>query len=370
MKFLHVSLQDFRNLALVRRDLSAPRTFLVGKNGQGKSNFLEALGFLSALRSFRVSEIPPLIREGMPSARMIYHVAHEHAGEQEIEVEIRRGKKRVLLNGERVATLSSMIGRFPVVTLSSEDMEYLRGNPGHRRRFLDLILSILNPEYLRQLKRYAAALQERNRLLKRRHVDASQCEAFEAQMAPAAAALVRLRRQFLMDFRKDLEVIYNRISSAEEAPELHYRMSCEIEAEVSAFRGLFREERGRDTLLGNTRSGPHRDDFQVRLLGRAARAYASEGQKRGLVVAIRLAECVAIHRVLGIRPVLVADDIVGELHPERRSNFWKCLDPGMQVVASGTSLPDRRFASWNLIEVRNGELAAAPRESLQTGEAS
>ena len=355
MRITHVAIQDFRNFELVRIGVPEQRHFLLGENAQGKSNFLEALGFLSAMRSFRVSEIPPLIRAGQSIARIIFKIDHEEAGEQEIEMEVRRGKKRVLINGDRISKLSSIIGRYPVVTLSSEDMEFLRGNPATRRRFLDLVLSTLYPEYLEQLKRYTQSLRERNQLLKAAGGNADQCDAFERQMAPAAFQLVEMRRRFFQDFRKDLEVIYNRISTRDEMPELVYKLSSDFKSEVD-FRDLLQRERERDRLLGNTRVGPHRDDFLIQLQGRKASAFASEGQKRGLVVALRLAECEAILRVLGVRPVLIADDVVGELDAERRNQFWNCLDDGMQVFASGTLLPDARFSSWNILEVNRGSL--------------
>ncbi len=359
MRIQRVALQSFRNIKALRLDLPGNRLFLTGKNGQGKSNLLEALGYITALRSFRVNETSALIEEGQKEAVILVELEHEHMGGVPFEVRLRRGGKQVVLDGERVSALSSIIGQFPTVVLSAEDLELLRGNPGRRREFLDLLCSSVDAEYLRQLKAYNLGLKSRNLLLKGEAGAGlrAQARAFEQQMAHPAAFLVQRRRSVLHTLFQGVEPIYKQISQVEERPVVDYRPNLAPDT-ADGFLAAWKEGFERDVVMGSTRIGPQRDDFMIQILGRRAKVHASEGQKRGLVTAIKLAECRMIQDQTGLQPVLLADDIVGELDPNRRRGLWESMDQDWQVIATGTDLPDDRFKSWQVIEVADGQFTA------------
>ncbi len=354
MKLHYFGHDHFRNLEPARLDFQGRHHFFLGKNGQGKSNLLEAMGYLGALRSFRTHETGPLLQTGGGEARLLYEFRDE--GEiHVVELTLRQGSKRLLVDGEPVRRLSSVIGRFPSITMHSGDLALLDGSPGNRRRFLDLHLCLLSQEYLQSLKAYQDGLSERNALLKKKPVDGGQCEVFEGLMARSAVHLIEARSRGLGLLEAAFVEAYGRISPVDECPRLRYRPDVVNPGEAD-FRALLKEQRSRDALLGTTRRGPHRDDLVFELQGGEARAFASEGQKRGMVVALRLAQMEVLRKGLGRRPLLFADDILGELDSERRERFWSGFDPEVQLVATGTEPPGTNLSRWQVFAVESGRV--------------
>ncbi|WP_269526782.1 DNA replication/repair protein RecF [Coraliomargarita parva] len=354
MRFLQLRLQQFRNIDFAELDLSSSRSFLLGANGQGKSNLLEALGLITALRSFRTQSLTALPQQGGPGYAVVYSVEHEQQGRTEVELQSARAGRTVSVDGEKISRLGDFIGRFPVVPLSSGDLMLLRGSPTERRRFLDLTLSAVDPAYYHALRRYHRGVAERNRLLKQ-NGSAAELSAFEAEIAPQAVALARRREQGFEALRRVLTCVYEGIAEADEGPEMVFQASdsCESEDAVAA---MLRNSRKRDAIVGSTQKGPHRDDFALRLRVGGAREYASDGQQRGLCVALRIAQARFFHERLGVQPVILADDVLGELDPHRKAGFWKACPEDFQIIATGTELPDRP-ESWSVWQVRQGAFA-------------
>lgn len=351
MRFLNIRLQDFRNVGFSELDLNSPRVFLLGPNGQGKSNLLEALGLVTALRSFRTQDLSALPRKGAMEYSAVYSIEDECEGT--VDLEIRGGSRgrSVLVDGERVSRLSDYIGRFPVVPLSSGDLQVLRGSPSERRRFLDLTLSAVDRSYYKALRGYHQGVTERNRLLKMGR-SAAELSAFEAEMSLAASIIAERRSAALVEIGASVREIYEALAEGDEGPELSFKPNV-AEFGDAAFRSLWERDRERDSILGSTRHGPHRDDFELRLTVGGAREYGSDGQQRALCVALRLAQARLFQSALKQAPVLLADDVLGELDPRRRAGFWKACPPEWQIVASGTSRPEGE-ADWNLWQVRAG----------------
>jgi len=355
MKLCLISLENFRNIESARIQFSGNRHFLVGRNAQGKTNLLEAAGFPGALRSFRGIESGSLIRTGREQARLLYQFDHEQMGDTELEIGLHGGAKKVLLEGERVNLLSSVIGLFPSVILHGGDSRLLEGSPSERRRFLDLFLSMLDPEYMQCLKDYYRSMAGRNQLLKKNRPDEAQIRAFEEVMATSGPVLQRCRATRLKQLQDWLCRLYGKISPVAEEPNLKYCPDAWTE-DKDSYLAFFEENRRKDAILGITRRGPHRDDFQFELMGETAKGFVSEGQKRGLVAALRLAQCAVFKEIHRRNPILLADDIVGELDDERRERFWSCFDPGIQVIATGTTLPSGAFREWQIFEVEAGRI--------------
>lgn len=347
--------ENFRNLRATRLQLEGRRQFLVGKNGQGKSNLLEAMGYVGALRSFRTHDTRALLGKGKDQARLLYELKAESGAVDTVDIQLRKGGKQVAINGEKLKTLSELVGLYPTLTLHGGDLQLLEGPPGDRRRFLDLFFSMLSQDYLNHFKRYSQSLEGRNRLLKQPRLDAAQCEAFEREMAESAFFLQSFRSEHLIRLSREFLNYYRAISPRDEAPSLTYQAATPIHS-VEAFLSLQKKEREKDAIVGTTRRGPHRDDFRFGLLEEDAKTFASEGQKRGLVVALRLAQCALFQELLNRSPILLADDIIGELDSERRSRFWDCFDPAIQVIATGTQLPDQRFEEWQIFELEEGRV--------------
>ncbi len=349
-----ISLQHFRNIPLAALDLVGPRQFLVGANGQGKTALLEAAGFITALRSFRTAETKLLIAHGQPEATLVCTVDHEQRGATDITIKLRAGSKDVWMDQERVTKLGDFLGQFPTVAFSSQDQQLIRGSPSGRRRWLDLTLAAMDGAYLQALQSYHRALEGRNALLKK-GAPADQLSAFERPLASHGAVLMAARAAGLASLATDLTAAYGLLADQAEpagfayAPDLNERDEPALLARLAAGRA-------RDAQLRTTLAGPHRDDFDFTLNGRAAKDFASEGQQRSLVLALRLAQAAYYQRRSGIKPVLLADDVLGELDPGRRRRFWTAIAADTQVIATGTALPpaNEEDRPWQVFAVQAG----------------
>lgn len=351
MRFLNLRLQHFRNIDFAELSLAADRTFLLGSNGQGKSNLLEALGLVTALRSFRTQAMSALSQKGSAGYAAVYEIEHEVRAHTELEIHFSSAGRKVQMDGEKVSRLGEFIGRFPVVPLTSGDLMILRGSPAERRRFIDLTLSAVDGAYYNALRHYHRGVAERNRLLKKGG-SAAELSAFEAEIAPHAVSITQGRKVGVELIRHALKQVYLGIAEADEGPELDFKPSAHTE-DVEAFRKLLHDGRKRDQILGSTQKGPHRDDFQLNLQVGGAREYASDGQQRGLCVALRIAQAQVFEARLGVKPVILADDVLGELDPHRKAGFWRSCPLSYQIIATGTQLPED-VDSWSVYEVSKG----------------
>jgi len=356
MRFRNLRLQNFRNIEFAELPLDAPRTFLLGANGQGKSNLLEALGLVTALRSFRTQNAGSLPRKEVGQYALVHQLEHEQYGETEIEIHGGRQRRKLLVDGEPVTRLGDFIGRFPVVPLNSSDFQLLRGSPSERRRFLDLTLSSIDRDYYDALRQYHRGVAERNRLLKNGS-SRGEFDAFEAEIATHAAVLFQKRREGVARLSAVLQTVYTGLADADEGPDMVYSPNVEAET-ASEFAGIFAASRRRDEIMGATQKGPHRDDLNLALKVGGAKEYASDGQQRGLCAALRIAQAALFREALQVAPVLLVDDVLGELDPHRKAGFWKACPEGLQIVATGTELPEDA-PEWSVRRVTGGKLVQA-----------
>lgn len=354
MRIREIHLIDFRNIVSARLEVEAGDSFFVGANAQGKTALLEACGLVTAMRSFRTSEVRSLIRQdGGGEAQLRIVLDHERRGETSIEIRLARGARRLQLDGEKVSRLQELIGQFPTVAFTSDDLQLVRGSPQDRRRLLDLLLAATSSEYYGCLRRYHISLRERNSVL-RQGGDDRQLRAFEWEMAESGAGVVRGRARCVRQLQEDMIALYNSFAPDLERCGLEYRPNLECE-EGDAFREALDSNRERDRRTGTTGIGPHKDDLKISLQGMRGREFASEGQQRGLVLALKLASIRWIQQCTGIQPVVLADDVLNELDRDRRRRFWKELDLDVQVLATGTELPETgRNAGWNVWKVNAG----------------
>lgn len=367
MRLRKLTLRHFRNVGFAALEFSGRQHFLVGANGQGKTNLLEAAGFLTALRSFRTTDNKLLVGIGQHCAALAFEIEHERQGETQVTIKLRHDGKELWCDQARVTKLAEHLGKFPTVVFSSQDMLLVRGSPAGRRRWLDLTLAAMDAGYMRALQTATRALAERNALLKSGRGSPAEFGAFEQALAPAAAELIGRRTDGLRALGKTLRETYARLSGDGEPAGLVYEPNFS-EASAEALLARLESGRTRDQLFRTTLVGPHRDDFHFNVKRSIAKDFASEGQQRSLVLSLRLAQAAWFREKSGICPVLLADDVLGELDPERRARFWSAIDPESQVIATGTQLPtvaggpDAGLGTWQVFEVSDGafsEKAAA-----------
>ncbi len=354
MRVTRIKLQNYRNIAFADLKLDGCAQFLAGPNAQGKTNLLESVGLLTALRSFRARDGKTLIRHDCREAKLAFYLADERFDLTEVWITLKRRGKEVVVDGKKVTRFRDFIGRFPVVVLSGRDIQLLRGSPVVRRQWLNLLLASGNAEYYDDLRDFHRLLYQRNALLK---IDGKPAEldVFEKMLAEKAARLHAHRASEMAKLASEMKRIYQIVSPVREDPELHYKPDLEASSPED-YLASFQENRERDHLLKSTQHGPHRDDISFYLESKMARDYASEGQQRSMVISLKLAQLQYLRRVSGVVPVLVADDILEELDNRRKSNFWKAVGESVQVMAAGTAIPSVESpVSWQVFHVIDGK---------------
>lgn len=359
MRLRKLTLRHFRNIGFATLEFGGRQQFLIGANGQGKTNLLEAAGFLTALRSFRATNNKLLIGHGQTTAAIACTLDHERQQETHVTIKLHHDSKELWCDQARVTRLADYLGKFPTVVFSSQDLQLVRGSPAGRRRWLDLTLAAMDPTYLRALQIFTRAVAERNMLLKRGGAGDGQLGAFEQTLAPAAADLIALRQAGLRALGGALKSAYAQLCEDAEPASLVYEPDFP-DASAEALLARLESGRARDAQFRTTLVGPHRDDFRFVVRGTAAKDFASEGQQRSLVLALRLAQAAWFHERSGIRPVLLADDVLGELDPSRRRRFWSAIDPESQIIATGTRLPEADLGTWQVFEVAGGDFTEKP----------
>lgn len=352
MRVTRVRAADFRNLAFADVDTDAPRVFLVGPNGQGKTNLLEAAGLITTLRSFRTTDIEPLVRTGAVEAKVRVDLALERGEACSVEVMLAKGSRRATVDGHPAKSVSELLGRFPTVAFCSDDLRLVRGSPSNRRRWLDLALSGTDLGYLAAARAHAKALDGRNALLRSGRAGDDELAAFEQAMLPHARLLISARRAALDELNRSLAAVcatagFPSLGSVAYEPD-----ACEDDIAAA-----WVASRAADRATETTRRGPQRDDFAIRFAGQPAADYASEGQQRLLVLALCLAQLRRATQRSATAPVILADDVLGELDAERRAAFWTCVGDRHQILATGTALP--ASGEWRVLAVTEGRYAQA-----------
>jgi DNA replication and repair protein RecF len=357
MRLRRVTLQNFRNITLARLELKGTRHFITGSNGQGKTNILEGISLLTALRSFRTADFGALIQQDHKEAGLGFELEHERYGGSSIQMLLRSDGRELTVDQQKITRLGDFVGQYPCVVFSSHDLLLLRGAPARRRRWLDLSLAVVDREYLRQLQTYHQGLAGRNALLKKGSGSA-QLFAFDQAMASAAVDLFRKRAAGMQAFAGLLVRAYNAVAaSSGEQASLAYRPNCP-EDSAEAFCRAMRKSLEADLKWRSTQRGPHKDDFEFSLNGQDAKIFASEGQQRLFVLAIKMAQASWFLERGGLRPVLLLDDVVGDLDLPRRERFWSMLADDSQIIATGTSLPEAFSKHWQVLKVEQGVVSS------------
>jgi len=324
-----LAVRDFRNLARV--DIAPPPEgfALVGENGQGKTNLLEAIHYLQLLRSFRGARDAELVRFDTAG----FYVAAEIANAPHRTVSAgfeRAGKrKRVLVDGNERQRLTDALGAFPAVLFSPRDAEIVAGAPGARRRFLDMMLALSSRPYLAALQRYRAALAQRSAAMRRPGVAGARQEqsvaVWEAPLAEHGAVLWRARRDWTLAQRARYAELCAAIGERTPA-DLSYASSIgEPDDPEAALRDALARNRAADIRRGLTHAGPHRDDLSLTLGGRNLRAFGSAGQQRTAAIALRLLESATRRAASGSEPVILLDDPFAELDARRAARILELL---------------------------------------------
>jgi DNA replication and repair protein RecF len=367
-------LQNFRNFRDETVEFPEQGAALIGDNGQGKTNLLEAVYYLEIFRSFRGARDEQLVRFGDGYFRVEGHLT---LGEGEDGVDVAAGysregrRKKVTVDGREPTRVAEAIGRVGAIVFTASDVEIVAGAPGARRRFLDIILSLVEPDYLPALQRYRQILAQRNGLL-RDGAGAPELGAWNAGLVEVGAGICEARARWVAEwqgsFARYCEVISGgQAAGLEYAPSVPPPLGSEaegpllIEAWHEAFRAEMERHADRERRRGVTLVGPHRDDLGFWISGESEtvglRSFGSAGQQRTAAVALRMVEADTLRAALGRRPIVMLDDVFAELDPPRAESVVGLLGAeewGQVLVTSpkpsefavmGDSLPQYRVSN-------------------------
>ncbi len=337
MHLAHLRLRDFRNYVRLDVDFAPGFHLLLGDNAQGKTNILEAIYLMATLRSFRGVGSAQMIRHGQKG----YFVGGKVIGQGEHETKMywSAAERSLNLNGRSVRKLTDYLGTLRTVVFCTEDVQLIKGAARGRRRFLDLLLAQTRPGYLPLLQRYMHAVRARNALLKHPAPDVAALDSFSHELVKLGEEIILARRELAPKFSPLARLAYRRISNDAEELRIEYQPTVKRDFAVELAQSRARERSYRSTLVG-----PHRDDLQLLLNGKSAAQFGSEGQKRTLAIALKMAQAEYLTGIHGSAPVLLIDDVMGELDAKRRSGLLPLLESARET--SGQVFMTATEESW------------------------
>jgi len=350
MTFVSVKTASFRNLENAEISVGGKDIFLVGENGQGKTNFLEALYFISYGSSFRGVRDGELIRSGEKNCSV--SVKLEGSAYSGISAIYRDGKKNITLDGKRIEDRKELLNVAPCIVFCHEDMEFVAGSPEERRWFFDQTLSLPDPLYLDDLRNYRRVLKARNNVLKNEYDSHSPgisaegralLDALDPQLVRYGFEVMKKRKNEAENFSRILEPLYAEISGVD-GISIGYIPSWKT-GDIDAALSDIGRRREHDRSFGMSLSGPHRDRYAFSRKNGARMAEfsgkASTGQRRLLALLLRIAQARVFSEKTGKNPVLLLDDVLLELDGEKRKKFL-ALMPGYEQ-AFYTFLPEEPY---------------------------
>jgi DNA replication and repair protein RecF len=313
----------FRNLADAEIATGARDIFLIGENGQGKTNFLEALYFCSYASSFRGGRDADLVRNGEKDCSASVRITGSLY--ERVLVTIEKGKKQVFIDGKRAEDRKELLDVAPCIVFCHEDMEFVSGSPERRRWFFDQSQSLSDPLYLEDLRRYRKVLKTRNAVLRESggRPDRSLLEVLDPQLAQYGLSLMEKRAAAAEGFSAVFCPLYEEVSGID-GIRLRYVPSWK-EATVEGLVAALEQRREADAAAGLCLTGPHRDRYVFTRGGADFSGKASTGQRRLLALLLRIAQARRFSEMTGKRPVLLLDDVLLELDPEKRQRFLRAM---------------------------------------------
>ena len=314
MRLKHITVNNFKNIAEASLDFSPSINCLLGNNGMGKSNLLDAIYYLSFARSFSGLQDSKLPRRG--TDYMMLRGEYDRNGtHEELTAGLISGKRKSLKRGgKEYQRLSDHIGLFPAVLISPADADLITGTGEERRRFMDMVISQSDPVYLDHLIRFGRSLQQRNKMLHDRVVDHNLYLAVETAMSVSAHYIVARRQRWIKELTPIFTELYHLIAGGDETPAIEYRTHL---TDGITYESLLDNARRHDEAVGHTSVGPHRDDIELQLNDLPVRRAASQGQCKSFTIALRLAQFEFLHRAANITPLLLLDDIFDKLDATR-----------------------------------------------------
>lgn len=370
MRVLRVGFKNFRNLLPGVFNPCDGVNIIFGENAQGKTNLLEAIWLFTGGRSFRGSHDSELVALKEKNASLFLDFYAQERNQQ-ASLRIESGKRLASLNGVEKGPASALIGNFCAVLFSPEHLSLIKEGPSGRRRFLDAALCQIKPSYIKTLALYAKTLAQRNALLKDIPYHAElldTLEIWDEKLSRCGGAIALARLEYIKRLSPHAAAVYDGLSGKKESISIQYCTGLSPEENETAIHENYasvmlqklREQRRTDIQAGHTSFGPHRDDLEIYVNGLSARAYASQGQQRSCVLALKLAEAFVLNENMEEPPIVLLDDVMSELDTSRQDYILNHLGSWQVFITCCEPMQKFRVSSAGLFEMKAGNLTNRP----------
>lgn len=360
----NIKLRNFRNYQNTSISFDKGMYVLIGKNGQGKTNFLEALYYLSCTKSHRTNEQNHLIKKD-EIFFMLEAQVQKINNKVDIKCVLNEKGKNLFIYHQSIKKVSDFIGEVNTVMFCPNDLFLFEATPKERRKFVDLELSKLSKSYTYALNTYYSLLKERNAYLKRSRIDQHFIEVMNERMIDLQVTIIKQRKKCIDDLIENSKNFYLQLSNDQTSIGCHYQSFVEYEDEEimkENMRSKYKKSYERDILYKQTHIGIHKDDFIFMIEGQPVCSYASQGQKRSIVLALKLGVVETIYLVNKEYPILLLDDVFSELDEKRREMLMKLLKKDMQIFISTTDKIKMEDKEIHYYEVMDGHIVKLEEE--------
>ena len=349
MPFLYQTFYNFRNLKNDTIDLSNREVYFVGENGQGKSNILESLYYSSYGVSFRTHVDSQIIKNGQKDFSLNSFYKRDENEADKISVIFENNKKRIEKNGKKIHDRKELINTIPCILFCHDDMKFATGEPEYRRFFIDQSLTLYNSSYLDDIRNYKKVLKSRNLVLKNHEYE--MLDVYDSQLVQFGLVIEEKRKKAIFQFNEIFGKIFGEITGIEGLSISYHPSWKELEIEnkkvIPSFDELMKNlknQRERDMEMETTMSGPHRDRIDFVLDYHLFVPTASTGQCRLISLLLRVAQSIYYTRSTGLKPVLLMDDVLLELDPDKRTKLTAMLPEYEQLFC--TFLPGEPYERY------------------------
>lgn len=344
-----IKLTNFRNYDEQKIDLGKNINIFYGDNAQGKTNIIEAIFLCSIGKSFRTNKESELIKFNKDiSSVYIEYEKSDRDGKIKIDL---NNKKSIYTNGIKIKKLSELLGNINTVIFTPDDINILRDGPQKRRRFLDIMIGQLRPNYIHLLNMYNKTLEQRNNYLKQikeNNKSEEMLDIWDEKLAEYGEKIYIYRNEFIEKIKNKINKIHKNITNEKEEIKVEYISNC---ANKEEYIELLKSRRKLDIIKGFTTKGIHRDDFFVYINNQLVNVYGSQGQNRTVVLSLKISELQVIYDEIGEYPILLLDDFMSELDEKRRRNFLENIE-NTQVIITCTDkiiIDNLEYKEFNVI---------------------
>ena len=367
MKLESFSAEDFRNIEKISFEPSPGINIIFGENAQGKTNLIESIWLFTGFRSFRTMRTSELVREGQDMAKLSCDFFSRDRS-QNAQMFIDK-KRQVKINGISQETPRKLMGEFKAVVFSPQSLALIQGGPAEKRKFLDIAISLVRPNYAVFISRYLKIMSHRNALLRQMtrgnyKYNEKALEPWDYELAKTGARILNYRYEYLEKLSGPVKDVYEGISAGKEQISIEYSPSFKSpkkgeEAVREAMLEALLKSRDSDLRRQATGVGPHKDDLLIKINDLCARTYGSQGQQRSCALALKLGEAAVIKKETDEKPIALLDDVMSELDAGRQKYFLDFLE-GWQVFITccDPSILDRS-QTGKVFEMKAGKLSPA-----------